>query len=324
MLVLNAEEVRALAPLPSLIECLQEAFRRGCSVPLRQVAKMPGGAGDRLFISMPAFDLEGGAAVKLVTVFPDNASKGLPSIQAAILVFSEHGMPVALLDGTVVTHMRTAAASALASRYLSRKDSAHLVIIGTGALAPTMAAAHCVVRPISRISVWGRRPERAVATAAAIRALVSHHIDVLVPNSIVETTAMADIVSCATGSATPVLAGRWLKPGTFVDLVGSFSPSNREADDDVVVRSRIFVDTIEGALAEAGDIIDPLARGVIDRARVEGELADLACGRATGRQSGDEIIMFKSVGTALADLAASRLIVSADERRRAASSSDSN
>jgi alanine dehydrogenase len=311
MLVLNAEEVRALAPLPGLIDCLQKAFRTGCIVPLRQVVKMPGGAGDRLFISMPAFDLEGGAAVKLVTVFPDNAPKGLPTIQAAIVVFSEDGMPVALLDGTVVTHMRTGAASALASRYLSREDSAHLVIIGTGALAPTMAAAHCVVRPILRISVWGRRPERAAATAAAIRALVGHHIEVLVPNSIEEAAARADIVSCATSSSTPVLAGKWLKPGTFVDLVGSFSPLNREADDDVVLRSRIFVDTIEGALAEAGDIIDPLARGVIDRTRVEGELADLACGRAAGRVSGDDIIMFKSVGTALADLAASRLIIAA-------------
>jgi ornithine cyclodeaminase/alanine dehydrogenase-like protein (mu-crystallin family) len=226
-------------------------------------------------------------------------------------VFSENGMPVALLDGTVVTHMRTGAVSALASRYLSRKDSAHLLIIGTGALAPTMAAAHCVVRPISRISVWGRRPERAAVTAAAIRELVSHHIDVLVANSIEEAAATADIVSCATSSSTPVLAGKWLKPGTFVDLVGSFSPLNREADDDVVLRSRIFVDTIEGALAEAGDIIDPLARGVIDRTRVDGELADLVCGRATGRLSGDDIIMFKSVGTALADLAASRLIVAA-------------
>jgi alanine dehydrogenase len=311
MLFLNAKEVRALASMPHLIECLQKAFRSECIVPLRQVAKMPGGANDRFFISMPAFDPAGGAAVKLLTVFPDNGPKGLPTIQAAIIVFSENGTPVALLDGTVVTQLRTAAASALASRYLSRANSAHLVIIGTGALAPTMAAAHCVVRPICRISVCGRRPERAAATAAAIRALVSQHIDVLVAKSIEEAMATADIASCATSSSTPVLAGRWLKPGTFVDLVGSFSPSTREADDDVVLRSRIFVDTIAGAMAEAGDIIDPLARGVIDRRRVEGELADLVCGRATGRVSGDEIIMYKSVGTALADLAASRLIVAA-------------
>lgn len=311
MLVLNAQQVRTLAPMPRLIECLQKAFSRECIVPLRQFAKMPGGAGDRIFISMPAFDFSGGAAVKLVTVFPDNDKVGLPTVQAAIIVFSEDGTPAALLDGTVVTHLRTAAVSALASRYLSREDSAHLVMIGTGALAPTMAAAHCVVRPILRISVCGRRPERAAATAVAIRALVGQHVDVLVPHSIEEAIATADIACCATSSTAPVLAGRWLRPGTFIDLVGSFSPLTRETDDDAVLRSRIFVDSIHGAMAEAGDIIDPLARGVIDRSRVEGELADLACGRVTGRVSGEEIILFKSVGTALADLAASRLVVAA-------------
>lgn len=316
MLVLNAEEIRALAPLPRLIECLQEAFRTEGVAPMRQVATMPGGAGERLFACMPAFDLEGGAAVKLVTVFPDNQAKGLPTIQAAIVVFSQTGAPVALLDGTIVTQLRTGAASALASKYLSRADSAHLVIIGTGALAPTMAAAHCAVRPITRVSVWGRRRERATATATTIRSLVNDDIEVLVPKSIEKTVAMADIVSCATSSPTPVIAGKWLRPGTFIDLVGSFSPSKREADDGVVLRSRIFVDTFEGALAEAGDILNPLARGVIDRQRIEGELADLVCGRATGRISSDDIILFKSVGTAIEDLAASHLVVAAAARDR--------
>lgn len=317
MLVLNAEEIRALAPMPRLIERLEKALRSECVVPMRQVSKMPGGSGERLFVSMPAFDMDGGAAIKLATYFPDNQAKGLPTIQAAIVVFSETGAPVALLDGTTVTQLRTGAASSLASKYLSRADSAHLVIVGTGALAPAMAAAHCAVRPITRVSVWGRRPERATATAAAIRPLVSQATEVIVPDSIEDAVATADIVSCATSSPTPVLAGKWLKPGTFVDLVGSFSPSRREADDDVVRRSRIFVDTFEGALAEAGDLIDPLARGVIDRKRIEGELADLVCGRVTGRISADEIILFKSVGTAIEDLAASQLVVAAAQSRAA-------
>ena len=311
MLVLSADEIRALAPMPRLIECLREAFRTECVVPLRQVAKMPGGTGERLFISMPAFDLEGRAAVKLVTLVPDNQTKGLPTLQAAIVVFSEMGTPMAILDGTIVTQLRTGAASALASTYLSRADSSHLVIIGTGALAPNMAAAHCAVRPITRVSVWGRRPERAIGTAAAIRALVDHDIEVVVPNSIEEAVTKADIVSCATSSPTPVLAGKWLRSGAFVDLVGSFSPAKREADDDVVLRSRIFVDTFEGALAEAGEILDPLARGVIGRERIEGDIADLVCGRKGGRISDDEIILFKSVGPAIEDLAASRLVVAA-------------
>lgn len=316
MLMFNADEIRALAPLPTLINCLQDAFRTGCAVPARQVAKMPGGEGDRLFLSMPAFHLDGGGAVKLVTVFPDNPVRGLPAIQAAIVVFSETGAPIAVLDGAIITRLRTGAASALASKYLSRADSSHVVIMGTGALAPIMGAAHCTVRPITRVSVWGRRRERASATAAAIRSLVNDDIEVHVPKSIEAAVAVADIVSCATSSPVPVLAGRWLKPGSFVDLVGSFSPSKREADDEVVLRSRIFVDTFEGALAEAGDLLDPLARGIIDRDRIEGDLRDLVCGRVTGRAGDDEIITFKSVGTAIEDLAASHLVLSAATKHR--------
>ena len=247
--------------------------------------------------------------MKLATVSPGNAAKGLPTVQAAIVAFSENGTPIALIDGATVTQLRTAAASALASQYLSREDSAHLVVIGTGALAPYMAAAHCTVRPITRVSVCGRRKERAVAAVNAIRSLVSSQVEVSVAESVEGAVAAADIVTCATTSKTPVLLGRWLKHGVFVDLVGSFKPSTREADDDVVLRSRIFVDTFEGALAEAGDLLDPLERGVLSRERIEGELADLVSGRVTGRANPDESIVFKSVGTAIEDLAAVQLIV---------------
>jgi ornithine cyclodeaminase len=250
MLILGSEQIRALAPMPRLIESLERVFCKGCVAPARQVTEIPGVPG-RLFLSMPAFDPGGGASVKVVTVFPDNAARGLPTIQAAIVVFSESGAPVALLDGTTVTHLRTGAASALAARYLSRADSSQLLVIGTGALAPAMAEAHCAVRPIARVSVWGRRRERAAATAGAIRERIDCGIEVVVTDSLEEAVGRADIVSCATSSANPLIAGRWLKPGAFVDLVGSFSPSRREADDEVVRRSRIFVDTFEGALSEA-------------------------------------------------------------------------
>lgn len=311
MLVLDRARIVALTSLPELVEELRVAFRSQCIIPPRQVMSMPGATGERLFISMPAFSSEGATTVKLVTFLPDNPANGRPTIQAVIVVFFEAGTPVALLDGSAVTQLRTSAASALASQYLSPSDSSHLVVIGTGELAPMMAAAHCAVRPISRVSVWGRRHERAVATAGDIRRLVRREIEIALPESLAEAVQSADIVSCATGSTTPLLAGKWLRPGTFVDLIGSFSPSKREADDDVVLRSRIFVDTLEGALAEAGDILHPLARGIIQRERVVGELADLVSGRQGGRQSVDEIITFKSVGTALEDLAAARLIVAA-------------
>ena len=316
--VITAEEVRALAPMPQLIESLRVAFRKACVAPARQVTEIPGGAGDRLLLYMPAFDAAGGGVAKLATIFPDNTERGLPTIQAVLVVFSQTGTPVAILDGATVTRLRTGAASALASSYLSRPESEHLLIVGTGALAPYMALAHCAVRPISRVSVWGRAAKRAEATVAEIRLLLAHELDVEAVSSLEDTVPIADIISCATSSVTPVLAGKWLRAGTFVDLVGSFSPSKREADDEVVVRSRLFVDTFQGALAEAGDLINPLARGVIDGGRIEAELADLVCGRSAGRGTEDEIIVFKSVGTAIEDLAAAWLIVGMAEKSSAA------
>jgi ornithine cyclodeaminase len=315
MLILNAEDIRALVTLPRLIERLRDTFHTECVAPGRQIVTIPGGNAERLFLGMPAFDAEGGGMVKLATVFRDNAAKGLPTIQAAIVVFSKEGAPVALLEGAIVTQLRTGAASALASTYLSRADSSHLVVIGTGALAPAMAVAHSAVRPITRISVCGRQRERAEATAAAIRSQLDRDIEVVVAASAEAAVATADIVSCATNSSTPVVAGKWLRSGTFIDLVGSFSPSKREADDEAILRSRIFVDTFEGVLGEAGDILDPIARGIIDRKRIEGELADLVSGRVRGRVSDAEIILFKSVGTAIEDLAAAQMIVAAASGR---------
>lgn len=307
MQLLDAEQVRARAPLPRLIDCLEQAFRRGATVPRRLDYSPPGGEGGRHFLMMPAFDPDGTTAVKLVTYLPDNPARGLPTIQAVVAVFSSEGTPLALLDGTMVTRLRTAAASALASKYLSRPDSARLALVGTGALAPWMAAAHAVVRPIRRIDVWGRRPERVQATITAIREIMARDVDIHAAPALEDSVRSADIVGCATSSATPLIAGRWLRPGAFVDLVGSFTPAAREADDETVRRARIFVDTFEGALAEAGDLLDPIARGVIGRERVEGELAGLVRGEVAGRQTPDEIIVFKSVGTALEDLTAARL-----------------
>lgn len=313
MRVLSGSEICALASMAKLVECLRDAFRNPPHSPGRQVIRIPGANGDRLLLCMPAFDAKGGGSIKLATIFPDNPASGLPTIQAALVVFSETGTPVTLLDGAMVTRLRTGAASALASSYLSRSDSEHLVIIGTGSLVPYMALAHCSVRPIHRISLAGRHEGRARERAAEIRSLVSSGIEVQVANCPEKVVSTADIVSCATSSAEPVLAGEWLCPGTFIDLVGSFSPATREADDEVVLRSRIFVDTFEGALAEAGDLLQPLLRGVIGRDRIEGELSDLVSGRATGRRGEDEIILFKSVGTAIEDFAAAKLIIAAAE-----------
>lgn len=309
MRVLSGEEILDLLPMRQLIEQLRSAFLDPCVCPDRQIAVLPGGSGDRLLLYMPAFDPAGVAVVKLATVLPENPARGLPAIQAAILVFSPSGTPIAVLDGAAVTRMRTGAASALASSYLSRTDSNRLLVIGTGALAPCMAWAHCMVRPIRQVMVSGRNQRRASATADAIAALVGAQVHVEVADSLDRAAAEADVISCATSSVEPILRGVWIRPGTFIDLVGSFSPVRREADDEVVRRSRLFVDTFEGALSEAGDLLDPIGRGVITREQIEGELADLVSGRVIGRGGADEITLFKSVGSAIEDLAAAQLLL---------------
>lgn len=315
MLQLDGDDILRLVPMARLVACIEAAFRQDWYAPQRQVLELPGPRG-RVFLMMPAFVPGGGGAVKLVSLFPDNAERRLPTVQAAIVVFGDTGAPVAMLDGTVVTRMRTGAASAVAAQFLARPDSAHLALLGTGALAPYMALAHAAVRPIRRISVWGRRPERAMATAETLRGLLPGVTVAALPSA-ERAVAEADIVCCATSSATPVLEGRWLRPGTFVDLVGAYAADRRETDDEVVRRARLFVDTREGAYAEAGDILQPLRRGVITDAKIEGELADLVRGRVTGRQRGEEITLFKSVGTAIEDLAAAQLIVAEAANRRA-------
>jgi alanine dehydrogenase len=311
MLILNAAQIKALVSAYSVIEAMRRAFRGEYVVPDRQIVAVPGGSGDRLCLIMPAFDPAGGGVVKLATIFPGNRSEDLPTIQGTIVVFSKTGTPIALLDGGTVTRLRTAAASGLASMYLSRTDSCSLLVVGTGELAPAMAAAHCAVRPINRVWVWGRREHSAVSTAAVIRSLVGPNVEVAVTRSLEQIVPCADIVSCATSSSEPLIFGRWLKAGCFLDLVGSFSPANREADDEAILRSRVFVDTFDGAMKEAGDLLDPLRRKIITRRHIVGELADLVLDRVKGRTHEGEITLFKSVGTAIEDLALAYLVVEA-------------
>jgi ornithine cyclodeaminase len=230
-------------------------------------------------------------------------------VQAQVLLFDgATGTALALVEGGELTLRRTAAASALAASYLAKIDAASLLVIGTGSLAPHLAAAHAAVRPIRRVRIWGRSPAKAEALARRLRADLPE-LDIAASSNLAADAAAADIVSCATSAAEPVLLGRWLAPGTHVDLVGNFSRQARECDDDTVRGARIFVDTVEGALAEAGDLLIPLATGAIDRNRIVGELADLCRGEVQGRTAPDEITVFKSVGAAIEDLIAAQLVL---------------
>lgn len=309
----SADEAHAALDWERLAEALAAAFAAGAQVPLRHVHRL--GETDTLLL-MPAWrdsgdGADGALGVKIVTVMPGNAARGAATVNALYLLLDRaSGEPRAVIDGEALTLRRTAAASALAARYLARADATNLLVVGTGKLAPFMARAHCALRPrLARVRVWGRRVEAAQTLAQMLR---DEGLPAEAAADLEAAVRDAHIVSCATTSTAPIVRGAWLAPGTHLDLVGGFTRTMREADDAAVARARIFVDTYAGALAEAGDLVSPLERGVIALAQVEAELAELVRGQATGRRSDDEITLFKSVGTALEDLAAAELVVRAD------------
>jgi ornithine cyclodeaminase len=306
-----ASELAALLPSRPLVEALREQFRRDVFSPVRHHHEV-GSPG--ILLVMPAWTTgpDGLAGVKLVTVYPDNPARGLPSIQGQYLLFdATTGTPLAVMDAATITLHRTAAASVLAATFLARKESRRLLLCSTGRLAPYIARAYAAVLGINAVKVWGRRPDR---TAAFAQMLSDEGLDaeaVADPN---EALAWADIVSCATMSRAPLFDGRRLCPGTHVDLIGGFTPEMREADDETIRRARVFVDTREGALSEAGDLLQPIAAGIFHPDDIAGDLFALCRGDVRGRIAADEITLFKSVGTALEDLAAARLVYEATHR----------
>ena len=287
-----------------LAERLADAFARGAEVPLRHAHALS--AQDSLLL-MPAWS-DAALGVKLVTVMPGNAARGAATVNALyVLLDRTTGQPRAVIDGEELTLRRTAAASALAARYLARPDATHLLLVGSGKLAPYMARAHCALRPqLARVRVWGRTDQHVQTTAQQLR---DAGLPVEVVPDLEAAVRAAHIVTCATTSTQPLVRGAWLAPGTHLDLVGGFRRAMREVDDAAVARARIVVDTYAGALAEAGDIVEPLERGVIKREAVVAELAQLVRGERSGRTGDDQITLFKSVGTALEDLAAAELVV---------------
>ncbi len=305
----DAASVARHLPWPELLQALHSAFAAtDLSTPTRGHYHMEGmgSASTPVLLSMPAWSPGLGVGVKLVTVYPDNHTLNLPSIHGLyVLMEGASGRPQAVLDAGELTARRTAAASALASRFLSRPDSRTLLMVGTGRLSQYLPLAHAHVRPIERVLVWGRSPAKAQESAAALQAQGVNAEPVTV---LEDACAQADIISCATLSKTSLLRGEWLRPGTHVDLVGAFTPQMREADDQVFLRAAsVWCDTTAGGLAEAGDLIQALASGALARDRIRGELADLCRVGAPAARADADITVFKSVGAALEDLAAARL-----------------
>jgi ornithine cyclodeaminase len=241
-----------------------------------------------------------------VTVSPDNGAVSKPAVMGVYLLLDgKTGEPRALIDGQRLTLWRTAGASALAARYLAREDASKLVVIGAGALSGFLARAHSAVRPIDQISIWNRSLAGAEKVAAE---LVQEGFNARAVDDKDAAIAAADIITAGTLSTEPLILGKHLKPGTHVDLIGAFTPTMRESDDECVKRARVFVDTKDGAMKEGGDIVQPIKAGVVTTTHVIGDLFDLTRGTVKGRQSAGEITLFKSVGAALEDLAAGILV----------------
>lgn len=305
MLSFDRDAVAEALPYERLIEALDAAFAVEFGAPPRAHHTIPmADQSDATLLLMPAWQAGHGLGVKIATVFPDNARHGMPSVNASYLLLDPvRGVPRAILDGTELTLRRTAAASALASRYLSRADAATLLMVGTGKLAPHLIAAHRSVRPLTTICIWGRRPEAARAVAESLPEL-----DVRVVDDLEAAVRAADIVSCATLSRDPLVHGEWLHAGQHVDLVGAYTPEMREADMSALQKSEVYVDTFAGAEREAGEIVQAIAVAVLGRNDIRADLRALCCGAHPGRTSAESITLFKSVGCSLEDLAAAMLV----------------
>jgi ornithine cyclodeaminase len=305
----SAAEMEAVLQFPALVAAIADGFRAEITAPLRHHHAIARAGGEATLLLMPAWTAEASKnfiGTKVVTVFPDNVARGQASVTGTYLLMKgESGEPLIAIDGRAFTLWRTSASSALATSFLARENAESLLMIGAGALAPYLIRAHASVRPLRTITIWNRTRERAEMLAAE---LSSEGFNASVADDLEGAIRAADIVSCATLSSTPLIRGNWLQAGTHLDLVGGFKPTMREADDKALRRSRVYVDTRAGALKEAGDIVDPLRRGVIRERDIQGDLFDLCRGHVNGRESADEITLFKSVGTAIEDLATAMLI----------------
>lgn len=318
MRIIGKAAVDELFPMPDAIALMRHTFRAMGTdevvQPLRTVLRARGQ--DAVLGSMPAYVThpEPGFGLKAVTVNSGNAAKGLDTHLGVILVFdTATGQPAAVIEAGAVTAIRTAAASAVATDVLAARTARTLAIIGTGVQARTHLAAMVEVRPIERVWVWGRDPARAHAFAGWARS--RFELDVRPANTADDAAAAAEVICTVTSSATPVLGGAGVKPGTHVNAVGSCFPGNRELATDLVAGSTMIVDSSTSALAEGGDLLIPIAEGALPKPDSFVELGQVLRGERPGRRSADEITIYESLGVAAQDVASARYICTRATRR---------
>ncbi len=302
---LDRERIAALLPMEACIPVMEQAFRSLAAgntlQPLRSLMWLPDKRG--ILGMMPGYaqnpDILG---IKVITIFHANGALGLPSHQGAVMLFdAKQGTPLLILDAAEITAIRTAATSALATKLLARKDASHLAILGTGEQAERHIRAISLVRPIEKISIWGRNNAHAENLARKFK------------NTQIATTAKeavndADIICTVTASREPILYGEWIPEGAHVNAVGSCSPTTRELDTAAVLRSSLFTDRYESLFQEAGEFLIPKKEGFLTDADVKGDLGELLTGTKEGRKNAADITLFKSLGIAAEDLFAAHYI----------------
>lgn len=301
---ISKEDIDDIHDYNELVDALKKGFLSKIETPMRHHHdyENPSQGKNSTLLLMPSWQVSESLGVKIITVSPENAKNNMPAIQGVYLLFdAKTGTPKAMMDGKSLTVKRTSCASALASRYLSREDSKVLLMLGTGALSPELIKAHCSQRPIEKVFVWGRNFEKAQKLADSLNI---KSVSILAIENYQEYISQACIISVATLSSVPLIFGKNLHKGQHIDLVGAYKPDMREADDETILKSRVFVDTYQGGLKESGDIAIPLENKIISKDDVLADLFSLCSNEHKGRNNAEEITLFKSVGHALEDLVA--------------------
>ncbi|KAB0566148.1 ornithine cyclodeaminase family protein [Brucella pituitosa] len=305
---LSQDELSTLLPMKQLIAALRISFTTGCSAPAREHHSIEGLNNQQgTLLLMPAWSPSGNTrfmGVKQVNIFPGNAESGKPALNSTYNLFDGNtGEHLAAMDGNTITGLRTVAVSALAADYLARPDAKSLLVLGSGRISSLIPDAYKAIRDIDKIKIWDINIESAQRLVDALR---QKGYNCEIAASLEDAVPEADIISSATLSHTPLICGKWLRPGTHVDLIGAFTSEMRESDDECVSMAKVFIDT-EEVFHEGGDIVQPIKERVINRSHVQAKLADLTSGTTIGRSNNEEITLFKAVGTALADLSAATL-----------------
>ena len=306
MKIISEQQVHESLNFNEVINALKVGFAKPAGTPTRQVFELSKSEENHdAFAVLPAWNEEV-IGVKSFTYFPSNAKHGYKSLYSKIMLFDRsHGEPLALVDGTSVTLWRTAAVSALASQYLSRLDSAHLVYFGSGNLSRYMIEAHMSVRDIKKVTIIARNQNKAESLRASLAEKYTQ-VAFLLGESNQATIGSADIISCGTGAHDPLFDGHWVSDGAHIDLIGNHHKQFRECDSTSVVRSRVYVDSRANVLNEAGEILLPIAEGVFSEKQIIAELSEIH--QLDTLRAKTDITLFKSVGTALSDLLTAHLV----------------